>query len=261
MEKILRNTLTLLQLSTKEIQFLEALYFLGPTTIHEVAKKARLQRSTAYLVMSELLEKELIIEDFKEYKKTISAVEPRTLLRKLAARQRLLKRTELELQEHLPEMDAYFQTTPSRPHIQYFEGKTALLSVWNDVLQTKSEILLWTNQATENLFFTKALHEKFIKERVAKRIPIRALAVNNRPGKSLLERDEQSLRHSKLLPIQTTFRAETYIYENKIAILDYHNDITGIIIESEAVTSTQRAIFEMTWQGLDNGLETRSKER
>ena len=97
---------------------------------------------------------------------------------------------------------------------------------------------------------SKEFHEKFIQERVKKSIPIRALAVNNAPGRSLLMKDESSLRQSKLLPIHTSFSAETYIYDNKVAILDYKKDILGIIIESHSISSTQRAIFEMTWSSV-----------
>lgn len=250
MEKLIQDTLSLLGLSDKEIKFYFASFSLGPSTIQEIIKKSRLERSTAYLIYQDLLHKGIVEEDHKQYKKTIIPAEPKVLLRMLSARQRVIRRQEIELTEKLPELESVFKTSDVRPYVRVFEGSNALLAIWSDVLKTTNEILLWTNQTTENLFFTKEFHAKFIKERIAKRIPIRVLAVNNQKGKALHEEDEKSLRHSKLLPITTSFSSETYIYDSKVAILDYKKDIIGIIIESTPVADTHKAIFEMTWGGL-----------
>lgn len=250
MEKLIKDTLGLLGLSDKEQRFYLANFTLGPATIQEITKKARLERSTAYLVYQDLLKKGVIEEDHKQYKKKIIPAEPKALLRMLSARQRVVRRQEIELSEKLPELEAVFKTSDVRPYVRVFEGSSALFAVWGDVLSSTGEILLWTNQKTENLFFTKEFHEKFIKERIEKKIPIRALAVNNAMGKSLHMTDAKSLRRSKLLPIHTSFSSETYIYDCKVAILDYKKDIIGIIIESSPIAETQRAIFDMTWENI-----------
>lgn len=250
MDKILKDSLFLLGLSNKELQFYEACFLLGPSTIPEIAAKAKLERSTAYLLATELLEKKFINEDFSQYKKRFTTISPRKIQVLLAAKQRFLQKQELLLNDVLPELDAIYQKQEQQPQIKFYKGTQGVRSVWRDVLSTKNEILLWTNQAHENKFFSQEFHDRFIEERINKQIPIRALAVNNLLGKKLLEKDEASLRHSKLLPIHTSFSAETYLYDNKIATLDYNGDIIAIIIESRAISSTQKAIFEMMWESL-----------
>lgn len=250
MDKIIRDTLFLLSLSTKEVSFMLASYKSGPASITTLGKQARLERSTAYLVAEQLLEKGYLKEDYKSYKKQLVAVEPKDLYRMLSAKQRVVRRQEMLFEERLAELQEYAGNAHTLPKVTVFKGKNALVSVWRDVLGTKGEILLWTNQKTESQIFSKELHEKFINERVRKRLPIRVLAVNNEPGKLLQEKDELSLRHSKLLPLQTSFNAETYLYNHTIAMLDYQTDTIGVVINSEAMASTQRAIFEMTWEGI-----------
>lgn len=250
MDKVLRNTLVLLTLTPKEIVFFEACFTLGTTTITKAAKKARLERSTAYLIANTLIEKKLLIEDFSGYRKQIRTITPQQLLTRIAARQRLLQRQEMVVQEHLAELEALHQTNESKPTIRYFQGPSGLRTVWRDILSTKGELLLWTNQEKENRFFTQELHNQFIKERISQGISMRTLTVNNSPGKALLKTDAQSLRRTKLLPSQTTFNAETYLYDHKVATLDYKTDIICIILESEAIASMQRAIFEMSWKNL-----------
>ncbi len=247
MDKLLQDTLVLLGLSIKEIKFFHASFKLGQAPINEILKLAKLERSTGYLVAQELLEKGLIEEDFKHYRKTIIPAEPKKLVRMLANKQRQMHRQELEMQENLAELQAVYIASEIRPKVRVFEGNKGLLAVWEDLLSIKQELLLWTNQETESLIFSKDFHKKFISERIKKQITMRVLAVNNKKGENLIKYDNESLRATKILPKPTLFSAETYIYGNKIAILDYKKDVFGIIIESEQVMLAQRAIFEMTW--------------
>lgn len=250
MEKIIYNTLVHLDLSEKERKFLFAAIMIGSGSIGRITKKARLERSTSYLIAQSLIEKGFLRENITKYKKQLTPVGPKTLLRMLSAKQRKLRRQEIELEEQLPHLEQFYQSSSMQPNVRVFQGQKALQQIWNDVLSTKNEICLWTNQKTESLFFTEKFHEEFIAERIRKRIPIRALAVNNVPGKKLQESDNASLRQSLLLPIQTSFSAEIYLYDKSVAILDYKKDIIGIIIESEPIYLTQKAIFEMTWNNM-----------
>lgn len=250
MEKIIRDVLLDLGLTTKEVLFFLTNYKLGAATINDIAKKARIERSTAYLIAQQLLAKGFLLEDFKQYKKSLITIEPKTLLRMAAARQRQIGRHELALKENLPQLQTVYQASETRPKMRSFEGKNGLLSVRRDILELSQEILLWTNQKTESMFFTQEYHQNFITERIRKEIAIRVLAVNNKQGAFLQKNSEQQLRQMKLLPKDVFFSAETYIYGNKVAIIDYNKDIIGIIIESEQIATAQRAIFEMTWNTL-----------
>jgi hypothetical protein len=192
----------------------------------------------------------ILSQDFKEYKKTLTAIDPKRLITLLRSRERSLRRQEESLEEHLPELQALYQASEIRPKVRVFQGNKGLLSVWHDILSSKTDVLLWTNQATESAFFSPNLHTKFIHDRIEKNIFMKVLTVTNTEGQLLLTSDAQSLRSTKLLPKETTFSAETYIYDNKVATLDYKKDIIGIIIESESIASSQKAVFEMMWKVL-----------
>lgn len=250
MEKLLQNTLHLLGLSPKEIKFFITCFSIGPATINDIKITAKLERSTAYLIAEELLKHGLIEEDFKEYKKTLRTIEPKDLLRMVAAKQRVLGRTELELREHLGELNSLHQASEIRPKVRVFQGAKGLFTIQEDILNSKTEIFLWTNQETEHQFFTDTYHANFIQIRIKRNIPIRVLAVANTGGRKLMENQKNYLREVKLLPENMIFSPETYIYDNKIAILDYKKDIIGVVIESEPMAASQRAIFEMNWSNL-----------
>lgn len=251
MDKIIEDTLILLGLSRLEVRFFKSCFILGNPTISQVIKHARMERSTGYLVVQNLIEKKLIFEDYKEYKKRIRTCDPSQILRMISAKQRSIGKKELELKEKLPELQANFTTNNIRPRVQVFEGIKGLLSIWNDILSENKEIFLWTNQEEEKKFFPAYYHQQFIEERVKKQIPIKVLAIKNYRGLELVKTDKELLRNTRLLPKEVNFSSETYIYSNKIAVLDFNEEIVGIIIQSEQVSNAQRAIFVNSWKNCE----------
>lgn len=247
MENVLAQSLVQLGCNDKQIRFYWANLQLGAATLTDISKRARLQRSTTYLMASDLVRLGLISEDHKSYGKLFVAIEPDAVLGKLEAKGRQLGRQSLALKEVLPELRAAHQATITRPRVRTFEGKAGLVAVWKDLLQEKQEILLWTNQESERQFFPDNTHGLFIKERVTRQIPIRVLAVDNSDGQKLQEADEGSLRHTRLLPTGYRPTSETYIYGDKVAVLDVGKDIFGVITENAQIAASQRAMFELAW--------------
>lgn len=250
MEPLLKGALSTLGCEDKAIRLFLASYAQGAASLSELAKTARLQRSTAYLIVKPLVEKGLLIEDHKAYGKRYIAAEPEVLMRLVAAKQRQIGRQHLALEEHLGELQALHRTNTIRPQVRTYQGVNGLVSVWRDILTAQGEILIWTNQATENRLFNTVQHEQFVRERRSGGHFARVLTLDNAPGRKLQAGDKDNLRETRLLPLNIDFSAETYIYDNKIATLDYNQDIIGIITESQQVATAHRAMFETAWQSL-----------
>lgn len=247
MNRILAQCLTELGCNDKHIRFYIANIQLGSALLSDIVKLAKLQRSTGYLIATEMLAMGLTEQDHKSYKKHFVAAEPDTLLRKIEAKHRRIGRIAIAYKEALPQLRAEHHATKTRPQVRTFEDKAGLVAVWRDILQQQQEVLLWSNQSTEQLIFDADMHAQFITERIAKHIPIRVLAVNNAQAKNLQDTDEQSLRTTKLLPHDVHFTGETYIYGNKVAVLDFGKKIFGVITDNEQIAASQRAMFEIAW--------------
>jgi len=247
MENKLRQCLTELGCTDKEQVFFMACYKLGPSSVVDIAAKAKLQRSTAYLIAEQLIAKELVREDLRSYNRHITTVSAQSLINLLENKKRIIGRMSITLQDNLDELES-LRTPSSPPKTRVYHGATGLLAIWKEILQTKDEILLWTNQMTEPKVFNPKYHGAFIAERVKKQIPIRVLAVNNEAGRALLASDAETLRETRLLPTHTDFTAEIYLCDNKLITLDFTTDIVGIIITNPSIYEAQKAIFELTWQ-------------
>lgn len=251
MNNILSNTLRQLGCHDRHVKLYKAAMDLGKAPLSDIAHRARMNRSTAYYLVAELMQMGLMQEDHRTYRKQFSVVSPDALLRKLDTQYRKLGRQKMALKDALPELQAAHQATTVRPRVRTYEGKSGLYDVWKDILRDKQEVLLWSNQATERKIFDTEAHEKFIRERIAKTIPVRVLAVDNAEGRDLPPCDVDTLRQTKVLPAKTTFTSETYIYGNKVAVLDVSHDIFGVITENKQVARSQRAMFELVWSQLE----------
>ena len=87
-------------------------------------------------------------------------------------------------------------------------------------------------------------------ERVKRGIKVRVLAVDNKKGRELQSLDKQVLRETRILPKDITFSTEMYIYDGKMALLDFNQDVIGVIVESKPIVASQRSIFEALWKHL-----------
>jgi sugar-specific transcriptional regulator TrmB len=194
------------------------------------------------------VQKRLVSHDHREYNKLYIAVSPETLTRMLETKQRSIARTSLNLKDNMSELQTAYAASEILPKVTIHQGSAGLNAVLRDILSASEEVLLWTNQATEQEVFEPQLHDDFIKQRLKKKILIRVLAVNNPAGTELAANDSYNLRKTHLLPAGTVFNAETYLYDNKVVILDFNTDIIGIVIRNPSIYEAQKAMFELQWQ-------------
>ena len=248
MEQLIISALSQLDCSPKEIKLFLASYALGPAKIGDIAKKARVQRSTAYLLSEQLIAKKLFIDDASAYGKHIVAASPDTLIRLLEAKKRRIGRSSLNLTDNIEQLRDAYATSDVIPRISTYHGVSGLRTVLAHILASKSEILLWTNQESERQVFASTEHASFVRTRIANDIHIRVLAVDNAAGRKLVAEDEKYLRTTRLLPTGISFSAETYIFDNKVVILDFAADIVAIIIDNSSVRDAQKAQFELAWK-------------
>ena len=78
-------------LSEKEATLYVASLELGSSTVLELAKTSKLKRTTIYSLIDSLIEKGLMIEEFKGFKKVYSPSEPKNLERILDTKKNLLE--------------------------------------------------------------------------------------------------------------------------------------------------------------------------
>src|SRR3989344_6596912 len=236
-------------LSEKEARVYLAALELGRATADELAKQAKVNRSTTY-VQIETLKQKGLMSSYDEDKKTYFAPESPEYLKRLFEKQACdLESKQKELGNLLPNHTKVFETAGERPRVRFFEGKEGLITMRGEFLKTDSKKIeaIYSFDAIEGVF-SKKEREEYLKERAKKKISVRAI-YTRASGERLEppELTEYKFVPEKIFPID----ADIVIYENKIAIMGLKEKLMGVIIENNDMANSLRSIFNLAWEATE----------
>lgn len=229
-------------LSDKEAKTYLSALELGFGSMQEIAKKSGLKRSTTYDIVSNLVIKGIFAQTTKGKKKFYLAEDPERVFDLLKLRQENFKKA-------LPELKSIFNRLTGKPKVCYFEGIAGLESIYWDTLESKTTILAYGAIDDMRQVMSPDFIKKYVEERVKRNIFERAIVPLTEESRKYALKNKEELREFHFVPKdRICFRNEINIYNNKVAIISFTEKI-GLIIESQKIADTQRAIFELAWLG------------
>lgn len=245
----IKTALSLLGLNKNAINFYLTSFRIGFSSVGNIAKLSKLDRSSAYLALNQLEEFGLIMEEKSARVKRVCAKPPKTVLAKLRSSSRKLRNQCLKIENNLPELMAEYQQKDKQPVLQFFSGEEGLKEISADILEMQGmELLMLSNQKEEKRVFSSLDHKAFVKKRIEKNISSRVLVPDTLEGKALKKNDSGNLRETRVISEQKIpFSNEIYIYNNKIAMLEFVDEVQGFIVKSKAFYEAQRWMFEKLW--------------
>ncbi len=225
--------------SEKEAQVYLASLALGPSTVLKISRKADISRGSCYDLLEGMLEKGFVSKLHEEKHVIFSAADPDALLRRSEENVR-------KLELALPELRGMFNKH-GRPKVRYFEGLDGVKQVYMDTLTATTEILNYSNsrEIREHWF---DYDQEYVTQRYKKKIFLKAICPDDEWGQEVRADDLRAMRETRLLPAKDFhFTNEINIYDNKVVITSFQDEMIGILIESDAIADTQRDIFKMAW--------------
>lgn len=246
--KELAEALKMLGATENAVALYLASFTSGRTTVGKLAGICRMDRSSAYIAVEQLRELGVLESDESSPRKTILAKPPKAVLARLRTEMRRLRKQHDTVEESMPGLLASYVETESKPVLQFFSGIDGLHQIIDDALEhAEGEILLFTNQATEENVFSEADHKEFIAERLRRGLSIRVLAVDVPESYELQKRDQQCRRETRIVDGEP-FTSETYIYGDRVAMLSFDKEIIGFVVRSAEFARAQRWMFEQIWE-------------
>ncbi|HLD20136.1 MAG TPA: helix-turn-helix domain-containing protein [Patescibacteria group bacterium] len=246
---ILKQALGELGLSNNEIQCYLTSYRIGKSSIGEIARQLRMDRSSAYLAFERLKDEGLIEEDVTHSVKKVWAYPPQEIAFRLRSKIRILRKRFDDIESTLPLLLAEYSEYEAKPVLRFFSGKHGLKQITDDVLEhARGEVLLLSNQREERRVFSHLEHRNFIRERMLKNISIRVLVPDTPESHELQKEDVKCFRQTRIIHGQMhPFSSEVYMYGDRVAMVSFKNDIIGFIVHSSDFATTQRWMFEELW--------------
>ncbi|MFH1749863.1 MAG: helix-turn-helix domain-containing protein [bacterium] len=238
-----------LGLNEKQAKIYLASLRLGPNTAGEIAKIAKLKRTTTYFVLEQLKEKGIV--SIKKTKKITlySVISPKTILEKI-------KRQETSLEQALPELEKLYKEQLHKPKIETFEGLEGVRQVYQDMekyLSAPEGVMYFGSVAH---FFEPEyydLQENWV--RLSKNKKNKCREILNSSGVNRLEYFKEVWKSKnpnyqvRVMPKGINMlNNDNGIYGNKLTIFSLQKEIFVVVIESEDIAQAYRNFFELAWR-------------
>lgn len=240
-----------LGLTDKEASlYLSALELGISSPVSTIAKRAKINRTTAYDVLEMLAEKGLIITHKKKNLHYYEALSPEKLPVYLEEQSKKFARLADEAKEILPTLRTHYRAQGEKPRVYFYEGEEGLIRVYEETLTSSEEILAYaSDQANQDAI--PWYFPEYYYRRTAKKIAIRAIFPDTPKDRLRHLLDEKELRKSRIVPKSVMdFTPEVNIFDDKIMIADWKEKL-GIIIESKEIAKVFKQSFELAWEAAE----------
>lgn len=214
----------------------------GTATAQEIAKVARLPRTTAHEVLTQLCTAGVVSYVTKGRTQLYSAESPQHLLR-------LLKQKEKNLEAALPDLLALYKTTGTRPRMRFYSGMDGIKTVLEDTLTVKNKLLRGILSMSD---LYQIPGKKFMADYVARRIAAGIRLEVIRSAQKEIEETWPSSRHElrelRYAAQSMLFPMTIYLYDDKVATIGTQKENFGMIIESAEMNLTLANLFGVLWE-------------
>lgn len=241
-----------LGLEESEIKVYLALLELGPSTVTEVTKKARIKRTLGYHVLEKLGWHGLVDQASSKGKKIIYTAEhPQRLLQFVKNKKNQWDNEVKHIEEYLPNLISLYRIA-DKPTIRYQKGDEGLKNIYIENLDSKTEILSILDVDAWDQPDLRQFGKWYIKERVKRKIPERILMLERQSVHSYYNEPSRLTNYkwvnfSQLAGL-SDLGGEINIYDNKVLIaMPKKPNRMSILIESEILANLMRAMYELAW--------------
>lgn len=236
-----------LGLNEREAKIYLALIDKGSMLPQHIAMATGIKRATVYTIFPDMIEKGYLTEVTRGKRRLLAAVSPDKLYTSYESRAK-------EIKENFNQLVKLYRLQGLKPKIDYFEGLEGVKRVYLDTLHIKSgkEILLFDQVSNYNPEVLDWIVKSYVPERVKRNILVRAIAPREKESREYLGEQRHELREIRYVPKEKfPFRIEGMVYGDKVTFvtIEKGSPLVGIVIESEQIVDTLRALFNLAWEG------------
>lgn len=236
-------------LSEKEASVYLAALEMGPSPVQDISHKAKVNRATTYVMIESLTSRGLMSTYVKGKKRFYAAETPDRLRTILRLQQKELEEKENELKEVLPMLMALYNAEGEKPQIRYLEGMEGIHTVRESLGRLEGEFIQIVPyddiMSFKEIVAKQAEH---LNEVLDSQASYRALLVMKDPKIESVPKAPNG--EARVVPADKfPIHAEITVRSNHILLYSYRSTILSVVIISQEIADTIRALFEMAWQG------------
>lgn len=245
MKELFKN----LGVNEKEMDTFLKLLELGAQPVSVIARHMGVPRSSMYLILENL--KDIgIVEKFERadirYFKCISVGDIADILE---AKESKIRHTINILDKKLPQLEALENKFSITPKVEFFEGKDAVMKMYEGILKEKSFYAYFNPQVDNQVM--EIYFKKVENEIRRSRLNVREFVADSPKGRKYVKECNSKNHKIKILPKGIDFDSDNFICKDRICMVSYgEKDVSAVVIFSEQLVKTQRILFEQLWEKL-----------
>lgn len=231
-------------LTEKEAKVYISALALGSAPGSSIARNCNENRATVYSILKELHKKWIVNEVKKNSVMYFSVVSPDLLLKEMEDNYSAFK-------EKIPELMALADKFGNKPKVQFFEGIEGVKKMYEDLLNSQTDILSFLGIEQTNKELLTYLYKDFLVRRIKNGIHAKVILPDSGENKRYAGIDKKAKKESKVISDPDfSIEGEINLYgPNKVSIALFHdNEMSGLILQSEKLYNTMKSIFNLVWR-------------
>ncbi len=224
-------------LSEKEAKVYLACLKTGKATANRIAELSDLARSTTYDLLDKLKSLGLISTCIIDNKTRFIANDPEVLITSLNERKTDIKKV-------MPSLKKVCQKVGDRPSAEVFQGKIALLKIFDEILDNAKDLKVIGSQA--NALEKIGYHpEKFKLKRITNKIKIKQVLETSKESKKI---KKDKFTQVKFLDSLNNSREGIFIFNDYVYHIIFQYEISAIRIKSKDHAKAMEIMFDELWE-------------
>lgn len=239
----IKSILKSLGLDEKETSLYLASLVCGESGMSDLARQAKLKRTSAYVVFKSLEAKGLMASFHMRQGTRFVATSPETLMAKA-------KHQVEQIDKLLPELKSLSLKADQAPRVTYYEGIEGYKIAAEDSLQESGATLRHIGSLAEIHQAVTAQYdvEYYLPQRVKKQVKLRALYFESDMTSSMKARNDMAeFREIRYLPEKYKHQTSMLIYANKVVLFSTKKELITVIIESADLAESEKRKFDLIW--------------
>ncbi len=216
---------------------------MGPASVQDIARKAKVSRVTTYAVIESLTERGLMSSIQKGKKTHYSAESPERLVSFVQNRMQEMESTLKEVESGIS--DLRLLQRGEKPVVKIFEGQEGIKAILDDIKATNSTMIyeLGNVDAINNIFPQLDVIKPYKQELTRRRVSSKSIYISKN------EFTPRPFAEVHYLPEDYQFTGDVTVYGNKVALYTFKGKLISVLIESEELAQTFKEFFRLALTG------------
>ena len=246
---MLENILINVGFNKKESEVYLALLHAGTRPASFIANRIQYNRITTYQILVQLVKKGVVSITIRSNIKYFTAESPERILSFLEQKKQKAEEHINIISEQLPLFQKIVNPANVLPEVRTFSGLDGIISVYEETLELAEDVNIVHDVNSMNTELKDYVFKSYIPKRVKKEITCRLVLPMNEMNLKYGKFNSEELRKTRYVSFEKfSFDVAIFCYAKKVAIISYKQEEQfATIIDSLALFSTMKGLFEMLW--------------